>query len=77
MTRDNDESPAGHAVWVNGTATSSGPGMSVAELVRQVSDRQTGIAVAVNQSVLTRDEWAGTILTAGDRVEIVGAVQGG
>ncbi|MET7282340.1 sulfur carrier protein ThiS [Kribbella sp. NPDC005582] len=72
-----DESADEHAVWVNGTATSSAPGMSVAELVRVMSDRQTGIAVAVNQSVLTRDEWAGTILTAGDRVEIVGAVQGG
>ncbi len=75
--REYDESSAEHAVWVNGTATSSGPGMSVAELVREMSDRQTGIAVAVNQSVLTRDEWAATILTAGDRVEIVGAVQGG
>ncbi len=72
-----DESAGEHAVWVNGTAANDAPGMSVAELVRVMSDRQTGIAVAVNQSVLTRDEWAGTILTAGDRVEIVGAVQGG
>jgi sulfur carrier protein len=64
-------------VWVNGEATSVPPNRSVAELVREFSDRQTGIAVAVNQTVLTRDEWAGTTLTAGDRIEIVSAVQGG
>ncbi|MEI8410854.1 MULTISPECIES: sulfur carrier protein ThiS [unclassified Kribbella] len=64
-------------VWVNGKATSIPPNRSVADLVRQYSDRQTGIAVAVNQSVLTRDEWAGTMLADGDRVEIVSAVQGG
>ncbi|WP_433165338.1 sulfur carrier protein ThiS [Kribbella sp. CA-247076] len=64
-------------VWVNGTATSVPPDRSVAELVREYSDRETGIAVAVNQTVLTRAEWAGTLLTDGDRVEIVSAVQGG
>jgi sulfur carrier protein len=64
-------------VWVNGEAMSVPPNRSVAELVRELSDRQTGIAVAVNQTVLTRDEWAGTTLTAGDRIEIVSAVQGG
>ncbi|MEU4603441.1 sulfur carrier protein ThiS [Kribbella sp. NPDC023972] len=64
-------------VWVNGEPTRVPPGRSVAELVREYSDRQTGIAVAVNQTVLTRQEWAGTTLTDGDRVEIVSAVQGG
>ncbi|TCO16609.1 sulfur carrier protein [Kribbella steppae] len=66
-----------YEVWVNGTATSVPPNRSVADLVREYSDRQTGIAVALNQTVLTRDEWAGTTLTDGDRVEIVSAVQGG
>jgi sulfur carrier protein len=64
-------------VWVNGKATTVQPNRSVADLVREYSDRQSGIAVAVNQNVLTRDEWAGTMLTDGDRVEIVSAVQGG
>jgi sulfur carrier protein len=65
------------SVWVNGTATDVQPGKSVAELIAQYSDRSTGIAVAVNQNVLTKDEWAGTALQAGDRVEIVTATQGG
>ena len=65
------------AVWVNGTATDVVPGKSVAELIAEYSDRTTGIAVAVNQTVLTKDEWARTAVRAGDRVEIVSAVQGG
>lgn len=65
------------SVWVNGTATDVPVGRSVAELVEEYSDRTTGIAVAVNQTVLTRTEWAGTALQPGDRVEIVSATQGG
>lgn len=64
------------SVWVNGTATEVA-GKSVAELVREYSDKQTGIAVAVNESVLTKAEWADTTVKPGDRVEIVSAVQGG
>ena len=64
-------------VWVNGSATDVAPGKSVAELVDEYSDRTTGIAVALNQNVLTKAEWAGTALKPGDRVEIVSAVQGG
>ena len=66
-----------NSVWVNGEAKTVAPGKAVAELVREYSDRETGIAVAVNQTVLTRDEWARTTLADGDRVEIVSAVQGG
>ena len=65
------------SVWVNGTATDVPSGESVAELVSRVSDRTTGIAVAVNQNVLTKDEWSRTALRAGDRIEIVSATQGG
>ena len=36
-----------------------------------------GIAVAVNDEIAPRSEWSQRKLKAGDRVEIVGAVQGG
>jgi sulfur carrier protein len=36
-----------------------------------------GVAVAVNGEVVPRAEWASRRLEHGDRVEIVGAVQGG
>ncbi|MET9269393.1 sulfur carrier protein ThiS [Kribbella sp. NPDC003557] len=65
------------SVWVNGTAIDGSAGRSVAELIAEYSDRSTGIAVAVNQNVLTRAEWAQTTLAPGDRVEIVSATQGG
>ena len=38
---------------------------------------QQGIAVAINMSVVPRSEWAQTMLSDGDRVDIVGAKQGG
>jgi len=36
-----------------------------------------GIAVAINDEIVPRGEWARRRLQPGDRVEIVGAVQGG
>lgn len=36
-----------------------------------------GVAAAVNDRVVPRGAWATTVLRAGDRVEIVTAVQGG
>lgn len=36
-----------------------------------------GIAVALNDSVVPRGRWADTILSPGDRVEIVKVLQGG
>ncbi|MFG1911021.1 sulfur carrier protein ThiS [Kribbella sp. NPDC048928] len=65
------------SVWVNGAAVDVPAGKSVAELISEYSDRTTGIAVAVNQNVLTKSEWAQTTVRPGDRVEIVSATQGG
>ncbi|GJE39558.1 sulfur carrier protein ThiS [Methylobacterium persicinum] len=36
-----------------------------------------GIAIALNGQVLRRKDWAETVITAGDRIEIVRAMQGG
>lgn len=36
-----------------------------------------GIAVAVNDAVVPRGRWAETVLSPGDRVEIVKVLQGG
>ena len=38
---------------------------------------QQGIAVAVNDEVVLRRRWSVHAVRSGDRVEIVGAVQGG
>ncbi len=49
------------------------------ELLRELGHdpERAGLAVAVNGEVVRRAEWAARALRAGDRVEIVGAVQGG
>ncbi|MBE7699426.1 sulfur carrier protein ThiS [Oerskovia sp. Sa1BUA8] len=36
-----------------------------------------GVAVAIDDAVLSRSAWASTTLRDGDRVEVVTAVQGG
>ncbi len=38
---------------------------------------QQGIAVAINMSVVPRSEWWETSICDGDRIDIVGAKQGG
>jgi len=38
---------------------------------------QQGIAVAINMSVVPRSEWSETSIADGDRIDIVGAKQGG
>jgi sulfur carrier protein len=64
-------------ITVNGQAQQLAGSTSVRELVRAVSDRETGIAVAVNNEVVPRSGWDSTAVTDGDRVDVVTAVQGG
>ena len=51
----------------------------LAELLVQleIAADSRGVAVALNGAVVPRSEWAAQRLSAGDDVEIVGAVQGG
>jgi sulfur carrier protein len=64
-------------ITVNGTAKQATEGLPLTQLVAQVSDRSTGIAVAVNGEVVPRSRWLATVLADGDRVDVVTAVQGG
>ena len=64
-------------VLVNGTAEKLDTGTTVAEVVDRWARSPIGVAVAVNEAVVTRADWPGTTLSDGDRVEILTAVQGG
>jgi sulfur carrier protein len=64
-------------ITLNGQPREASTGSSLAELVAQLSDRTSGIAVAVNGEVVPRGSWSTAVLAAGDRVELVTAVQGG
>jgi sulfur carrier protein len=65
-------------IAVNGQVTEVAE-TTVAELLatRMNDPRPSGIAVAVNEEVVRRDDWPRWRLSAGDTVEIVTAVQGG
>ena len=62
---------------VNGTERQVAAGTTVAELVADVAGPARGVAVALNESVLTRGKWRDTALRPDDRVEILTATQGG
>jgi sulfur carrier protein len=47
------------------------------DLVRELSLTPQRVAIELNESVIRREQWAGTILHDGDRVEIVHFVGGG
>ena len=64
-------------ITVNGQARQVADELSVDALVREISDRSTGIAVAVNGEVVPRGSWGDTAVRPGDRIDVVTAVQGG
>lgn len=64
-------------LWVNGESHSVPEGTTAAALVDTVGCGTRGVAVAINAEVVPRSTWADALLSAGDRVEILRAVQGG
>lgn len=66
-------------IELNGERIELSSGTSVAEAVERAGangDRR-GIAVAVDGEVVPRSAWDETELSEGQRVEVVGAIQGG
>lgn len=64
-------------VIINGTPHDLADGATVAHAVHSLTQAHSGIAVAVNEEVVTRAEWSSTPLADGDRIEVLTAVQGG
>lgn len=64
-------------VMINGSPDELPDGSTVAQVVAARSSSGRGVAVAVNDQVVTRGTWSQVTLTDGDRVEILTAVQGG
>jgi len=64
-------------IILNGSAHELAGQPCLADLVHQVSNRETGIAVAVNSAVVPRSSWTTTAVNEGDRFDVVTAVQGG
>ncbi|RBM19884.1 thiamine biosynthesis protein ThiS [Streptomyces sp. PT12] len=64
-------------VWVNGERRALASGTTLDALVGALTSAASGVAAAVNETVVPRGRWAGTALADGDRVEVLTAVQGG
>ena len=66
-------------VLLNGSASELPDGATVEAAVESlgVPGGGRGVAVAVDGEVVPRGEWAATALRAGQRIEVLQAVQGG
>ncbi|XKK59721.1 sulfur carrier protein ThiS [Streptomyces sp. ARC32] len=64
-------------VSVNGEPHEVAPGTALDALVGTLTAAPSGVAAALNETVVPRARWAGTTLAEGDRVEVLTAVQGG
>lgn len=62
---------------INGVARELRDGITVAELLVLLGKAPVGIAVACNESVVRRSDYAVRALSEGDRIEIIQAVAGG
>ncbi len=65
------------AVVVNGTTWLGPRHVTVAQVVDVWCPSPKGVAVALNDEVVPTSRWKGTVITDGDRVEIVTAAAGG
>ena len=66
-------------IELNGERVRLSTAATVAEAVARLGavEARRGIAVAVDGEVVPRSEWERTELAEGQRVEVVGAIQGG
>lgn len=66
-------------VTVNGESRQLPAGATVASVVEllDVAPGARGVAVALDEEIVTRAQWADTALHDGARVEVVAAIQGG
>ncbi|MFI8004450.1 sulfur carrier protein ThiS [Streptomyces sp. NPDC086010] len=69
--------PVSVSVSVNGEGRALPAGTALDTLVAELTAAPSGVAAAVNETVVPRGRWSATALADGDRVEILTAVQGG
>lgn len=64
-------------ISVNGEPLEFAPGTALDTVVRTLTPAPSGVAAALNETVVPRTRWPSTSLSDGDRVEVLTAVQGG
>jgi sulfur carrier protein len=64
-------------ITVNGEPRDVAPGTALDTVVKSLTAAPSGVAAALNETVVPRTRWPVTALAEGDRVEVLTAVQGG
>jgi len=64
-------------ILCNGSSQDLPLGASVQHLILQMQLEPRGLAVAVNDSLVSRASWDSCLLSEGDRVTVIRAAQGG
>ncbi|MCX5133669.1 MULTISPECIES: sulfur carrier protein ThiS [unclassified Streptomyces] len=64
-------------IVVNGERRRITAGTALDTLVATLTPAPSGVAAALNETVVPRAQWSSTALAEGDRVEVLTAVQGG
>ncbi|MBI3685796.1 MAG: sulfur carrier protein ThiS [Actinobacteria bacterium] len=62
---------------INGRPHELAGATTVADVVAGLTSATAGVAVAVNGEVVPRRGWSTALLTDGDRIDVLTAVQGG
>ncbi|MEV7444316.1 sulfur carrier protein ThiS [Streptomyces sp. NPDC091204] len=69
--------PVSVSVSVNGEPREVAAGTTLDAVVATLTAAPSGVAAALNETVVPRGQWPATAVGDGDRVEILTAVQGG
>ncbi|MBT2487084.1 sulfur carrier protein ThiS [Streptomyces sp. ISL-96] len=64
-------------ISVNGETREVVAGTTLGALVATLTKAPSGVAAALNETVVPRGQWDATTLGDGDRIEVLTAVQGG
>ena len=64
-------------VFVNGNDTHVAEGSVISDLIKSLGLNAQRLAVELNRRIIRRAEWDSTMISEGDRVEIVHFVGGG
>ncbi|MFR9795538.1 sulfur carrier protein ThiS [Streptomyces sp. MS06] len=64
-------------ISVNGAPREVAEGTALDSVVRSLTGAPSGVAAALNETVVPRAQWPSARLAEGDRVEVLTAVQGG
>ncbi len=64
-------------VKINNQQKNISDNSSVTSLLQQLQQPENGIAVAINQQIITKTDWTTKIINNGDDILIIQATQGG